>query len=160
MLDAARKRIAHSATLAGHITLITGEAESLPFADGEFDHLTFTYLLRYVDDPAATLRELVRVVKPGGRIVSLEFGEPRQRLAHALWRLYTRIGLPALGRLVSREWAQTGRFLAHNIPDYYAEHPLATLTADWQGAGIDAVQTRSMSFGAGVLTWGTRAGAA
>src|SRR6476469_6882942 len=55
---------------------VEGEAEHLPCADDEFDHLTFTYLLRYVDDPAATLRELARVVKPGGRVASLEFAVP------------------------------------------------------------------------------------
>jgi ubiquinone/menaquinone biosynthesis C-methylase UbiE len=81
---------------------VEGEAERLPFADGEFDHLTFTYLLRYVDDPAATLRELARVVAPGGRIASLEFGEPAREPWHALWSAYTRVGLPALGRLVCR----------------------------------------------------------
>jgi demethylmenaquinone methyltransferase/2-methoxy-6-polyprenyl-1,4-benzoquinol methylase len=160
MLAAARTRISRSAKLASHITLTQGEAEALPFADGEFDHLSFTYLLRYVDDPAATLRELARVVKPGGRIASLEFGEPPAGARRALWRLYTRRGLPALGRLVSPQWAQTGHFLARNIPDFYAQHPLDTLVADWQAAGIDAVQTRTMSFGAGILTWGTRAGAA
>ena len=58
-----------------------GEAERLPFADGEFDALTFTYLLRYVDDPRATLRELVRVVRPGGRVATLEFGVPARRAA-------------------------------------------------------------------------------
>ena len=56
--------------------LIEGEAEALPFADESFDALTFTYLLRYVDDPAATMRELARVVRPGGRVASLEFGVP------------------------------------------------------------------------------------
>ena len=72
--------------LASRIELVRGEAESLPFADGEFDHLTFTYLLRYVDDPAATLRELARVVKPGGRMSSLEFMLPPNPVARALWQ--------------------------------------------------------------------------
>ena len=48
--------------------LVEGRAERLPFPDASFDHLTFTYLLRYVDDPAAVMRELARVVKPGGRV--------------------------------------------------------------------------------------------
>ena len=58
-----------------------GRAESLPFGDGEFDALTFTYLLRYVADPAATLHELARVVRPGGAVAGLEFGVPR-----GIWR--------------------------------------------------------------------------
>src|SRR3954470_5806468 len=108
MLDAARARLADDAELDGRVSLVAGEAERLPFADGEFDHLTFTYLLRYVDDPAATLRELARVVRPGGRVASLEFAVPPSRLWRALWVLYTRVGLPVLGRLVSREWSETG----------------------------------------------------
>ena len=74
--------------------LVRGEAERLPFADGEFDALTFTYLLRYVDDPAATMSELARVVRPGGRIAMLEFACPARASAHPLWVLYTRLGLP------------------------------------------------------------------
>src|SRR6202521_1504558 len=106
----------------GRIELAEASAEQLPFADGEFDGLTFTYLLRYVDDPAATLRELARVVRPGGSIAGLEFGLPSGRPWHALWRAYTRVGLPLLGRAVSPEWAQVGRFLAHSIPEFYARH--------------------------------------
>ena len=159
MLAAARARLARSPGLAARVTLLEGEAERLPFADGEFDHLTFTYLLRYVDDPAATLRELARVVAPGGRVASLEFGEPAREPWHALWSAYTRFGLPALGRLISTEWAEVGRFLARSIPDFYARHPLAALVADWEAAGILDVQVRVMSFGAGVVMWGSRDGA-
>jgi demethylmenaquinone methyltransferase/2-methoxy-6-polyprenyl-1,4-benzoquinol methylase len=159
MLAAARARIARSPELATRVTLREGQAERLPFADGEFDHLTFTYLLRYVDDPAATLRELARVVAPGGRIASLEFGVPAGEPWHLLWRAYTRIGLPLLGRAVSREWAQVGSFLAHSIPEFYARHSLDSLTASWESAGIVGVGVRVMSFGAGVVTWGTRDGA-
>ena len=159
MLAAARSRVARSPELATRVTLLEGQAEDLPFADGEFDHLTFTYLLRYVDDPAATLRELARVVRPGGRIASLEFGEPAGRPWHALWRAYTRVGLPLLGRAVSPEWAQVGHFLARSIPEFYARHPLDALLASWRSAGIGGVEMRVMSLGAGVVTWGTRDGA-
>ena len=65
--------------LAARIELVRGEAEALPFPDASFDALTFTYLLRYVDDPQGTLAELARVVAPGGRIASLEFGVPVAR---------------------------------------------------------------------------------
>jgi len=159
MLAAARARLARSPELAARVTLLEGQAEQLPFADGAFDHLTFTYLLRYVDDPAATLRELARVVKPGGRIATLEFGEPGGEPWHALWTAYTRIGLPLLGRAVSREWAEVGRFLAHSVPAFYARHPLDSLAASWESAGIGAIQVRVMSFGAGVVMWGRRDGA-
>ena len=76
MLAAARARFAGE---GARVELIEGEAERLPFEDASFDALTFTYLLRYVDDPPATMRELARVVRPGGRVASLEFGVPPRR---------------------------------------------------------------------------------
>ncbi len=156
MLAAARARLERDALLADRISLIAGEAERLPFGDGEVHHLTFTYLLRYVEDPAAALCELARVVRPGGRIASLEFGVPGRRPLRALWSAYTRAGLPLVGRLFSPEWAQTGRFLAESIPDFYRRHPLEQLRGYWRAAGIEAVQVRPMSFGAGVVMWGVR----
>jgi demethylmenaquinone methyltransferase/2-methoxy-6-polyprenyl-1,4-benzoquinol methylase len=158
MLAQARQRLARETGLAARIGLQEGEAEHLPFADRSFDHLTFTYLLRYVEDPAATLRELARVVRPGGRIASLEFAVPPNPLWRAAWRLYTQLGLPLLGRAVSREWAYTGRFLARSIPDFYLRHPLERVLEMWRAAGIEAVQTRRMSLGGGVVIWGTRGG--
>ena len=157
MLAAARARLERSPAL--RVTLVEGQAERLPFADGEFDHLTFTYLLRYVDDAAATLRELARVVAPGGRIASLEFGVPGREPWRALWRAYVGLGLPAAGRLISREWYEVGRFLAVSIPDLYARHPLERMPELWRAAGIEDVTVRRMSFGAGVVIRGTRAGA-
>jgi demethylmenaquinone methyltransferase/2-methoxy-6-polyprenyl-1,4-benzoquinol methylase len=158
MLDAARARLARDPALGQRVSLVVGEAERLPFADGEFDHLTFTYLLRYVDDPAATLRELARVVRPGGRVAALEFAVPASPPLRALWSAYTRVGLPALGRLVSREWRATGSFLARSIPDFYARHPLEQVVRLWSEAGIGSVQVRHMSLGGGVVLWGTRDG--
>jgi demethylmenaquinone methyltransferase / 2-methoxy-6-polyprenyl-1,4-benzoquinol methylase len=158
MLAGARARLEGDRRLAERISLLQGQAESLPFADSEFDHLTFTYLLRYVDDPGAALHELARVVKPGGRIASLEFAVPDSAPLHLLWSLYTSIGLPLLGRLVSREWAQAGRFLSHSIPDFYERHPLRQIVELWRAAGIESVQLRRMSLGGGVVMWGTRGG--
>jgi demethylmenaquinone methyltransferase / 2-methoxy-6-polyprenyl-1,4-benzoquinol methylase len=158
MLEAARARLARDAELGRRVSLVVGEAEHLPFEDAEFDHLTFTYLLRYVDDPAATLRELARVVRPGGRIASLEFAVPPSPIWRALWRLYTRVGLPALGRLVSKEWRETGSFLARSIPEFYARHPLEEVVRFWSDAGIGDVRVKRMSLGGGVVIWGTRVG--
>ena len=156
MLAGARAKLEADRQLAEHVTLVRGEAESLPFGDGDFDHLTFTYLLRYVDDPAATLRELARVVKPGGRIASLEFMLPPNALARALWRVYTRVFMPVLGRMISRDWYEVGRFLGPNISDLYARLPLDRQLELWRGAGIEDVRARVMSFGGGVVIWGTR----
>jgi demethylmenaquinone methyltransferase / 2-methoxy-6-polyprenyl-1,4-benzoquinol methylase len=158
MLGAARSRLARDPGLAERVSLVEGEAERLPFETGSFDHLTFTYLLRYVEDPGATLGELARVVRGGGRVASLEFGVPSGPLWRALWALYTHVGLPVLGRLVSREWGAAGRFLAHSIPELYERHPLERIVALWEAAGIEAVQVRRMSLGGGVVMWGTRSG--
>jgi demethylmenaquinone methyltransferase / 2-methoxy-6-polyprenyl-1,4-benzoquinol methylase len=158
MLDRARARVAADPALRDRVTLVSAAAERLPFDDGEFDALTFTYLLRYVDDPDATLRELARVVRPGGRVGAIEFGVPEGRLTRALWWAYTRVGLPALGRLVSREWWEVGRFLGPSIDDLYRRYPLKRLEHAWREAGIGDVRTRRMSLGGGVLTWGTRDG--
>jgi demethylmenaquinone methyltransferase/2-methoxy-6-polyprenyl-1,4-benzoquinol methylase len=147
MLAAARARFA--ATL--RVELMEGQAEWLPFADASFDGLTFTYLLRYVDDPAATVRELARVVRPGGRVASLEFGVPPWVPARAAWRVYTAIGLPTLGRLASREWAQVGRFLGPSISGFYERHPLERIVGYWQRAGLEGVSVRRMSLGGGVV---------
>lgn len=156
MLAQAEERLRGDPELAARIELVRGQAESLPFADGEFDHLTFTYLLRYVDDPGATLRELARVVSPGGRIASLEFMLPPNPVARALWRIYTRIGLPSLGRLISRDWYEVGRFLRPSITDLYRLLPLERQLELWRSAGIASVQAKVMSFGGGVVIWGTR----
>ena len=157
MLGAARARLDRTPALAGRMTFIAGEAEALPFADGEFDALSFTYLLRYVDDRAATMRELARVVKPGGRIGMVEFGVPGDPALRALWRIHTRVGLPLLGRAVSRAWYDVGRFLGPSIERFHAAEP--DLPALWRAAGIGRAARRDMSFGAGVVMAGVRDGA-
>jgi demethylmenaquinone methyltransferase / 2-methoxy-6-polyprenyl-1,4-benzoquinol methylase len=156
MLARGRERLAREPRLAEHIELVQGEAERLGFADAEFDHLTFTYLLRYVDDPAATLAELARVVRPGGRIAALEFGLPEPPLWRPLWWLYTRIGLAGLGRLFGRDWYEVGRFLGPSIEELYERWPLERQLELWEGAGIAHVRQRRMSLGGGVVTWGVR----
>jgi demethylmenaquinone methyltransferase/2-methoxy-6-polyprenyl-1,4-benzoquinol methylase len=158
MLERAETRLRDDEQLARGIELVRGEAESLPFADGEFDHLTFTYLMRYLDDPGATLRELARVVRPGGRIASLEFMLPPNSVARALWRVYTRLGLPALGRLISRDWYEVGRFLGPSITDLYERLPLERQLELWRAAGIESVEAKVMSLGGGVVIWGVRRG--
>ncbi len=156
MLAGARARAARSPALAARVEFVHGEAERLPFADGEFDAVTFTYLLRYVDDRSATMRELARVVRPAGRIGMLEFGVPHNAALRAAWRAYTRVGLPALGRMVSPAWYQVGRFLGPSIEQLQAQQP--DLPALWRAAGISEVRERRMSFGAGLLMWGVRDG--
>ncbi|HXV03575.1 MAG TPA: class I SAM-dependent methyltransferase [Gaiellaceae bacterium] len=152
MLTTGRERVAR-AGLADRIELVAGTAERLPFDDASFDALSFTYLLRYVEDPGATMTELARVVRPGGTIGMQEFGLPRG-LARAAWELYVRIGLPALGAVVSPGWRRVGSFLGPSIRDFHRGTDLPRL---WADAGIEDVRARRLSLGGGLVMWGRKA---
>ena len=151
MLALARKRF------GDRVELVEASAAALPFPDASFDHLTFTYLLRYVDDPAATMRELARVVRPGGTVAMLEFDVPRG-VWRPLWDLWVGIGLPVAGRLISPGWHEVGRFLGPSIRAFHAAYPEPALLALWRDAGIADVRSRRLSLGGGVVMWGRRDG--
>jgi demethylmenaquinone methyltransferase / 2-methoxy-6-polyprenyl-1,4-benzoquinol methylase len=136
--------------------LVNARAERLPFADATFDHVTFTYLLRYVDDPAGTVRELARVLKPGGRLAALEFGVPSSPLTFALWRLYTRVVMPLAGSLFSRKWREVNAFLGPNIERFYRAHPQRQVEGYWREAGLADVRSRRMSLGGGIVMSATK----
>ncbi len=150
MLAVARERVPHE------VELVHGDADHLPFEDGSFDGLTFTYLLRYVDDPAATLAELARVVRPGGTIAGLEFGLPESPLVRAAWEAYVGVGLPTAGRLISPGWAEVGGFLGKSVRGFWESWPLERLLGAWRDASIEDVRSRSLTFGGGVVIWGRR----
>jgi demethylmenaquinone methyltransferase/2-methoxy-6-polyprenyl-1,4-benzoquinol methylase len=154
MLEEGRRRVALAAA-SRKVRLQEGDARSLPFDDGLFDALTFTYLLRYIEDPPAVLHELARVVKPGGTIAGLEFGVPGGVWRPA-WEVWTRVGLPVAGRLIGNGWLEVGTFLNPSIRDFYERWPLARLEAAWREAGVDHVRTRQLSLGGGVVTWGRK----
>jgi len=154
-LDQSDAMLRHAKHLA---RAVLGQAERLPFPDGSFDAVTFTYLLRYVDDPAATVAELGRVVRDGGTMASLEFFVPPDPAWRGAWYGYTRLAMPATGRLVSREWAGTGRFLGRSISEFWRRHPLPELAGWWRTAGIERPRYRVMSLGGGVVFWGVKRG--
>jgi demethylmenaquinone methyltransferase / 2-methoxy-6-polyprenyl-1,4-benzoquinol methylase len=150
MLAEARRRLGED------VRLVEGSAERLPFDDASFDGLTFTYLLRYVADPPATLRELARVVRPGGSIASLEFAVPRG-VWRPLWELHMRAVLPAAGRMISPGCHRVGDFLGGSIREFARQWPEERLVAAWRGAGIGDVRARRLSLGGGMVVWGRRA---
>jgi len=149
MLAVARRR------LGDRVEIVEASAEAVPFPDRSFDNLTFTYLLRYVDDPGTTLAELARVVRPGGVVASLEFGVPRGP-ARPLWDLYVGLALPLAGRLVSPGWHEVGRFLGGSIRAFWERYPLERQLELWRAAGLRCVEWRSLSLGGGVVMWGRR----
>jgi demethylmenaquinone methyltransferase / 2-methoxy-6-polyprenyl-1,4-benzoquinol methylase len=147
MLAEARRRFGNG------VELVEASAESLTFLDDAFDHLTFTYLLRYVRDPGATLVELARVVRPGGVMASLEFGVPTG-VTRAAWELYVRAGLPLAGRVLRHGWREVGDFLGASIRAFWQAYPLERQLELWAEAGILDVHVRRLSLGGGVVMWG------
>jgi demethylmenaquinone methyltransferase/2-methoxy-6-polyprenyl-1,4-benzoquinol methylase len=151
------KRKVDASDLQGRIHLALGRGEQLPFPDAAFDALTFTYLLRYVDDPQATLVELARVVRPGGVMANLEFLAPPNPVWRAAWWLYTRSVLPAAGWVTGgKDWYRVGRFLGPSISGLYRKYPVPALVAMWEQAGVEPVQAKVMSLGGGLVMWGSR----
>lgn len=140
----------------GRVDLLAGRAEELPFPDAAFDAVTFTYLLRYVADPAATLRELTRVLKPGSPMASLDFLVPRHSFWRWSWWLYTRLLLPVAAGVGGRDWIAVGRFLGPNISAHYRRYPLGWTVQAWRDAGMTDVGVREMSLGGGLVMWGTK----
>ena len=157
MLDGARTRIAE-AGMADRIELHLGSAETLEFAEGTFDALTTGYLLRYLDDPLATMRDLLRLIKPGAPFALLDFAVPPNAVARSAWKLYTGVGLPTLGRLVSPGWAEVGRYLRPSITEFGATYPPAVLRELLIEAGGADVNVQLLSLGGGLVAWGVRAG--
>jgi demethylmenaquinone methyltransferase / 2-methoxy-6-polyprenyl-1,4-benzoquinol methylase len=157
MLRQGRRNVSERA-MADRVQLAAGRAEQMPFADDTFDALTFTYLLRYVSDPQATLIELARVVKPGGAVASLEFLLPQSRFWRFWWWLYTRLVLPAGGWLTGgKAWFDVGRFLGPNISAHYQRYPVDWTIEAWRRAGLVDIGVRRMSLGGGLVMWGRRA---
>lgn len=143
---------------SARVALLIGRGEELPFPDSSFDALTHTYLLRYVADPAATLAELARVVRPSGVMAALEFHVPPNRFWHAMWLAYTRALLPIGGMATGgREWFEVGRFLGPSITEHYRRFPLDWHVSAWRSAGMADVHVRLMSLGGGLVMWARKA---
>lgn len=138
------------------LELVRADGQRLPFTDDTFDVVIHTYLLRYVDDPATALRELARVLKPGGEMASVEFGRPPSGAVRAAWRLYGRVVFRGLAPLVSRGWRDIGAFLPENIDAWGHEYPPERLEQLWLDAGLHGVRSKRMSLGGAVVTWGRK----
>jgi len=104
------------------------------------------------------VRELARVLRPGGTLACLEFFRPDDRLLHAGWWAYTRLIMPMVGAVVSPAWRHTGRFLGPSISGFYGRSPLPEQVRWWQAAGLRHVRTRVMSLGAGIVMWAVKDG--
>ena len=132
------------------------DARALPFPDATFDAVTFSYLLRYVDDVPGALLELTRVLKKGGALASVEFGVPRSAVLASLWKLYSLRVMPLLARPFKGGWATVGRFLGGSIVQWDLAWPLEKQLRAWDDAGIDVTRVERMSFGAGIVIVGRK----
>ena len=158
MLERGRRRV-ESEGLGDRIKLEIGRAEELPFDAASFDAVSFTYLLRYVQDPAATTAELARVLRAGGIMASLDFFVPPNPAWRAAWWFYTRCVLPLAGLLLGgSQWWRVGRFLGPNISGHYRRWPLERIVSAWEAAGMVEVEHRVMSVGGGLVMWGRKGG--
>ena len=155
MLAEARRRLALSAETSP-VRLVEASAAELPFEDASFDGLTAAYLLRYLDDLAAGLRELARVVRPGATAALLDFGVPPSPLPHLAWDVWVDFGLPLAGRAISPGWHEVGRFLGGSIREFDERWPVPKLVTALREAGFEDVEAERLSFGGCTILWGRR----
>ncbi len=142
----------------GRVRVAVGRADDLPFPDATFDAVTFSYLLRYVDDPGAPVAEMARTLRPGGTLASLEFYLPPQPGWRLAWWCYTRLALPVLGALTGgAAWYRVGRFLGPSISQHYRGHSLDDHIVAWRAAGLTDIGVSVMSLGGGLVMWGRKA---
>ncbi len=140
MLDEAARK---TAGMAETVQLTAGDAQSLPFADGTFDRVINGFLLRNVADLPLTLREMARVLKPGGRLVCLEITHPPSRLFSPLFRVFFYGIVPRLGAIVAREPGAYS-YLPNSLTHFPAAPQLAKMLKD---SGFARVRYRYLGFG-------------
>ncbi|MFT4229173.1 MAG: ubiquinone/menaquinone biosynthesis methyltransferase, partial [Microbacterium sp.] len=126
-----------------NLTFVEADATALPFRDDEFDAVTMSFGLRNVSEPKKAIAELLRVTKPGGRIVICEFSHPPSRAFERLYRFYNGRVLPAVARAISSN-ADAYEYLGESIADWPDQR---TLSAWLREAGWADVAYRNLSFG-------------
>lgn len=147
MLKEARRRFQNS-----HIDWYACDANVLPFGESVFDSVTFGYLLRNVDDVGVVLREVFRVLKPGGRVVCLDTTPPEKNLLYPFVRLYLKYGIPIMGKFIADDEAAyaylTGSTMAFHDADELADH--------FSKAGLVRVGYKKFMFGTIGVHWGEK----
>lgn len=151
-LDFSREMLRIATVEQPAVRLVRGDALALPFGDGVFDALTIAFGLRNLADPPGGLREMLRVLRPGGRAVVLEFVRPHGGLIGWTYRQYLRHVLPRVGSLVSGDRAAY-RYLSDTVDSYYSGDELLALASD---AGWTAPSFRALNLGTVGLLAGAR----
>ncbi len=140
MLAEGRKRHAGNEL----IEFVFADATALPFEDNSFDAATISYGLRNVSEPRKALAEMLRVVKPGGRVVIAEFSTPPSQIVRAPYGFYGRYVLPRVAGLINREAAEAYRYLNESIEDWPTQVELAAWMRE---AGFERVAYRNLTLG-------------
>jgi demethylmenaquinone methyltransferase/2-methoxy-6-polyprenyl-1,4-benzoquinol methylase len=155
-VDQSPEMLAEARRRAPGVRFVEAPAQQLPFDAASFDGLTAAYLLRYLDDLPAGLRELARVLRPGATASLLDFGVPPAPLPRAAWNLWVDLGLPLLGRAISPGWHEVGRFLGGSIRDFEARWPLPRLLQAFGEAGFEDTRAQRLSLGGCLVVWARR----
>jgi demethylmenaquinone methyltransferase/2-methoxy-6-polyprenyl-1,4-benzoquinol methylase len=135
------------------VHFVEADAQALPFPSNTFQLVTNAFGLRNIADPDRGLAEMVRVVRPGGRIAILEFSRPRHWLFGRLYRWYFRYALPLIGQLLSRSKESAYRYLPESVlkfPDY------ESLAAKLRSIGLQEVSFTPLTFGIATLYVGMK----
>jgi demethylmenaquinone methyltransferase/2-methoxy-6-polyprenyl-1,4-benzoquinol methylase len=152
MLQEGEKKV-HTAGLSQQIELVQGDAMKLPFPDNSFDHATIGFALRNVPDIIQVLKEMQRVVKPGGQVVSLELSKPTWPLFRTLYYFYFQKLLPWLGKLLANRYEQY-RWLPESLVDFPDYKELARIMKE--EVGLEEVQVYPLTGGITALHIGRK----
>jgi demethylmenaquinone methyltransferase/2-methoxy-6-polyprenyl-1,4-benzoquinol methylase len=138
--------------LDGRVTVIEADALDMPFDDGSFDAVTIAFGLRNLPDYGAGVREMTRVLKPGGRLLVLEFFPPSRGVFLGLYRLYLKTVLPVVGRSISGS-AQAYDYLSSSIRGF-ASHD--DVHGFYEAAGLGRIRRRKLTFGVSYIYSGVK----
>lgn len=142
MLKNGRNRLIDKG-LIGNIQYAQVNAECLPFEDNSFDCVCIAFGLRNVTDKAAALRSMQRVLKPGGRVIILEFSHPTDKITEKVYDFYSFKLLPKIGELVAKD-ADSYRYLAESIRMHPQQNELKTMM---ESAGLERCEYFNMTQG-------------
>lgn len=151
MLEFGRRKVEEN-NLTGEITLVQGNAMTLPFEDNTFDFATIGFGLRNVPDPKQVLREMERVVKPGGRVVCLELSKPTWQPFKGLYYCYFQQVLPFIGKLLAKRYEQY-KWLPESLAQFPGREELRVI---FEEVGLTDVEAHPLTGGIAALHIGTK----
>jgi demethylmenaquinone methyltransferase/2-methoxy-6-polyprenyl-1,4-benzoquinol methylase len=151
MLRIGREKVEREG-LSGQIELVNGNAMDLPFADNSFDHATIGFGLRNVPDYLRVLKEMHRVVKPGGKVVCLELSKPTWQPFKSVYYFYFQRILPLIAKWVARKYEQY-KWLPESLADFPGRDELADL---FREAGLENVEAHPLTGGIAALHIGVK----